>query len=86
MSELKRIHSLNISKNITVTGVINIESFDDKEVLLELSENLLTIIGNDFLIDTFSVEDGTLTLSGEVMEIKYSKTREKVSFFKKLLK
>lgn len=86
MSEMKRIHSLNISKKISVTGVINVESFDDKSVLLELSDNLLTILGKDFLIDNFSIEDGTLTLTGEVSDIKYSKTREKTSFFKKLMK
>lgn len=86
MSELKRIHTLNISKKITITGVINVESFDEKTVLLELSDNLLTLIGNNFFIDNFSIEDGTLTLTGEVLEIKYSKTREKISFFKKLIK
>lgn len=86
MAEMKRVHSLNISKKMTITGVINVESFDDKSVLLELSENLLTLNGSNFLIDSFSIEEGTLTLSGEVADLKYSKTREKTSFFKKLLK
>ncbi|MGI6701898.1 MAG: YabP/YqfC family sporulation protein [Christensenellales bacterium] len=86
MSELKRIHTLNISKKITVTGVINVESFDDKCVMLELSDNLLTINGNNFNIDNFSIEEGNLTVTGEVNEIKYSKTREKISFLKKLIK
>jgi hypothetical protein len=54
--------------------------------MLTLSENLLTINGNNFLIDNFSVEEGNLTITGEVSEIKYSKTREKTGFFKKLIK
>jgi len=83
---IKRIHTLNIGKKITVTGVKNVESFDDKNVLLELSDNLLTLIGNNFLIDNFSIEEGNLTITGEVSDVKYSKTREKVSFFKKLIK
>lgn len=86
MSEIKRIHSLNISKKITVTGVINVESFDDKSVLLTLSDNLLTLTGNNFLIDNLNIEDGNLMLTGEIADIKYSKTREKVSFIKRIFK
>jgi sporulation protein YabP len=86
MSEVKRIHTLNIGKKITITGVVNVESFDEKSILLTLSDNLLTITGLDFFIDNFSVEEGTLTVTGTVAEIKYSKTREKVSFLKKLIK
>ncbi|MFW5799791.1 MAG: YabP/YqfC family sporulation protein [Spirochaetota bacterium] len=86
MSEVKRVHTLTISKKITITGVINVESFDEETVLVELSDNLLTLIGNNFLIDNFSQEEGTLSLTGEVKEIKYSKTREKIGFFKRILK
>ena len=86
MSEIKRIHTLTIAKKITVTGIVNVESFDDKSVLLTLSENLLTINGSGFLVDNLSIEEGTLTLTGEVTEIKYGHTREKTGFFKKLIK
>lgn len=86
MSEIKRVHTLNIAKKITITGVINVEAFDEKCILLELSECLLTLMGNDFLIDNFSIEQGSLILTGNVIELKYSKTREKTSFLKKLLK
>lgn len=86
MSETKRIHTLSIAKKITISGVINVESFDEKCVLLQLSENLLTISGENFLIDNFSIEEGNLVISGEVREIRYSKTREKTNFFKKLIK
>lgn len=83
---IKRSHSLNISKKITITGVVNVECFDEKKVHLELSECLLTLEGNDFLIDNLSLDDGVVALTGKVDMVKYGKTREKGSFIKKLFK
>ena len=84
--EIKRVHTLNISKKITVSGVINVDSYDEKAIIIQLSDCMLYMNGSGFIVDTFSVEQGTLVIVGNLIELRYTKSKEKTSFIKRLLK
>ena len=45
-------------KGISLTGILDVISFDLREILLETSEGMLTIKGNDLHINRLSVEKG----------------------------
>ena len=47
-------------------------SFDLREILLETSEGMLTIKGNDLHINRLSVEKGDLEVEGRVDALLYS--------------
>lgn len=82
-----KVHSLNISgKNITVSAVTNVVSFDEKQVVLNLAQGNITLCGTDFEVVKLSVEEGTIELTGTPSLIKYSKTVKKESFIKRIIK
>ena len=59
-------------KNMTLSGVSGIISFDDGCISLDVSDNLLCIYGSCLHIDSFSNESGDVCLSGIVDSIVYS--------------
>lgn len=81
---------LNQRKSSSVTGVLDVLSFDLNEVLLETEQGLLTVKGNDLHVNRLSVEKGEVDLSGNIDSISYSdmhhNKRNKESFIAKMLR
>lgn len=59
-------------QSIGITGVLDVIAFDLKEILLETSQGMLTIKGNDLHINRLSVEKGDLDVEGKVDALLYS--------------
>ena len=59
-------------KGISLTWILDVISFDLREILLETSEGMLTIKGNDLHINRLSVEKGDLEVEGRVDALLYS--------------
>ena len=82
--------SLNERKNIMVTGVKKIESFDDHEFLIETSMGYLYIKGENLEIIKLDTFQGTVSIKGKFTSLNYmddAKKKEKEeSVFAKLFK
>lgn len=82
--------SLNERKNIMVTGVKKIESFDDHEFLMETSMGYLYIKGENLEIIRLDTFQGTVSIKGKFTSLNYmddTKKKEKEeSVFAKLFK
>ena len=78
--ENSKAHSLNLEeqKKLTLTGILNVESFNEKEICLKLSNNMLTILGSNLNVEKLNVEDGLLTVIGEINTIKYSGAKQNI--------
>jgi len=59
-------------KASTITGVIDVLSFDLNEVLLETEQGMLMIKGSDLHVNRLSLEKGEVDLSGNIDSISYS--------------
>ncbi len=57
---------------ITVTGVSDVDSFDEHTVVLYTSLGILTIKGGDLHINKLNVETGDLCIEGEIDSLAYS--------------
>ena len=84
-------HGISISerKNILVTGVKKIESFDNEEFLLETNMGYLAIKGSDLEIVKLDTKDGTLSIKGNIDSLAYFdslKKNSKSTFIEKLFK
>lgn len=85
-------HDLNLSdrKELTVTGVKNIESFDSEEFLIETNLGFLHIKGNGLTLDKMDNDNNELLIKGQINSLMYvhnQKGKEnKGNIFKKLLK
>ncbi len=53
-------------KKISVSGVEDVDSFDEDSIVLLTTEGALVIKGNDFHINKLNVETGELIIEGNI--------------------
>ena len=70
-------HNLVIEdrKNVSITGVTDVESFDEETVLLSPELGELMIKGYGLHINKIDVVAGDLALEGEIYSISYNDNR-----------
>ena len=59
-------------EKVSVSGVENVVSFDDEKILMETTEGLLTLEGENLHINSLNVEEGEMTVEGYVSSFVYS--------------
>lgn len=71
---IAKTHKLvvNNRKTATVTGVLDVLSFDLNEILLETEQGMLMVKGTDLHVNRLTVEKGEVDLSGSIDSIAYS--------------
>ncbi|HHT70301.1 MAG: sporulation protein YabP [bacterium] len=62
-------------ESLEVSGVRQVESFDDKSVVLETTLGLLSIRGSGLHINQLNVEEEKLEMEGEITILEYSPDR-----------
>jgi len=86
----KQTHTMNISmrKQMTISGVSEVESFDELGAVLQTCCGELTIEGKDIKIGTLDSERGVVELEGRIDALFYSDTEDgkRRGFFGKLSK
>ncbi len=75
-------------EKLTVTGVEDVDSFDDDKVVAYTCDGVMTVKGADFRINRLNVEDGELEVEGDIDSIEYADGHksDKGSFFSKIFK
>lgn len=85
----KRKHNLIMEdrKNLTLTGIVDVDSFDEQTVILITDIGELTIKGLSLQIKGFSIESGELSLDGKIESLAYQEVnRTNGGFFSKLFR
>ncbi len=82
------LHSimLNNRNALSVSGVLEVISFDEESLLLNTSQGRLTIRGEDLHILGFNTEFGDLTAEGKVYAIAYVGDERNGGFLSRLFK
>ena len=80
--------SLAERKNVVVTGVKKIESFDNEEFLMDTTLGFLTIKGSELEIIKLDTYQGNVTIKGKVDSVTYidENTKKESSMFTKLFR
>ena len=78
MAEREIPHALTLDrrKNLTMTGVAEVVSFDDGFVVLRTELGTLTVQGTGLRLNTLSTDGGQMTVTGEVSALSYEEPRE----------
>jgi len=68
-----RAHSIHVDERarMSVTGVNDVESFNDQEVCLATEAGILHIDGNGLHITKLSLDEGHILLEGEIVAVEY---------------
>ena len=65
---------LESRKRLTVSGVEEVDGFDESYVQMRTALGELTVRGEGLHVDLLSVETGELLVTGEVTEIAYAES------------
>lgn len=93
MAEDKRMiklpHNLILEdrRSLTVTGVSDVDSFDEQAVIVFTDMGELTVRGTQLHINRLSVETGELTMEGNIVALSYSDEQQHSGgFFSRIFK
>lgn len=93
MADEKRIQSLPHNlvledrRMLTVSGVSDVDSFDEETVIVFTDLGELTIRGSNLHINRLSVEVGELTVEGNISALIYAEdTRKNGGFFSRVFR
>ena len=75
-------------KKLSVSGVTDVDHFDESTVLLYTTMGEMTVRGTDLHVNTLSVESGEMDIEGEISGIVYgdSDRRSPLSLFGKIFR
>ncbi|MBQ6707896.1 MAG: sporulation protein YabP [Clostridia bacterium] len=82
-------HNINMENRemLTVSGVSDVDSFDDKAVTVFTDMGELTIRGENLHINSLSTEVGELSMEGRIDSLTYTDNRPQAKgFFNKVFR
>jgi sporulation protein YabP len=70
---VKKVHNVIIEdrRNLTVSGVADVDSFDEAAVVLFTELGELTVRGANLHMNKLNVETGDVTIEGEIESLSY---------------
>lgn len=75
---------------LSISGVVDVLSFDDQVVMIETELGLLTVKGENLRINKLSIDTSEVIVEGEISYLAYSENnnhdREKEGFLSKIFK
>lgn len=97
LEDRKMTNSMNAIQNLilenreklSVSGVLDVLSFDDQVVILETELGLLTVKGENLRINKLSIDTSEVIVEGEVYNLAYSENdldKKTSSFLNKIFK
>ncbi|MDE6107223.1 MAG: sporulation protein YabP [Oscillospiraceae bacterium] len=64
-------------ENLTVSGVEEVESFDENTIVMETAQGLLIVRGEGLHIEKLSLDGGDLKVEGMVESLSYEESRQR---------
>ena len=87
ISSLNHNITINERKNIIITGVKRIESFDNEEFLLETTMGNIVIKGIELEIIKLDTYQGSVSIKGTIISLSYTDSiKKEEGVFSKLFK
>ena len=66
-------------RKLSISGVLDVLSFDDQIVILETDLGMLTIKGDDLRINKLSIDTTEVVIEGNINSLSYSEKQDKKS-------
>ena len=72
-------------ENLSISGVLDVQSFDEEQVLLETVRGMVLVRGQGLHVERLQLEAGELIVEGEIGLIEYDDSvQPRGSWFKRL--
>jgi len=76
--------TLEDREKLTVSGVEEVESFDENTIVMDTAQGALVVRGQGLHIEKLSLDGGDLRVEGMVESLTYEENRERGGFFSRL--
>ena len=73
-------------KKATLTGITDVESFDEETIIAQSQCGEITVRGSSMKISRLSVESGDMIIEGHIDSVAYGTEKTSGGFFGKLFK
>ena len=74
-------------ERLSISGVEDVESFNEENIVVYTSKGMLIVQGRDLHIEKLSLDGGDLAVEGQVQSLRYEEeVREKGGLFSRLFK
>ena len=73
-------------KRLSISGVLDVASFDEKSVICKTNRGGLIVRGSELSVDKLSLEGGELSVEGTVDSIVYESVTQSGGFFARLFR
>ena len=79
-------HELRLDNRskLSVSGVSEVESFDETTVVLHTARGVLIIRGENLHLQTLSIDGGQVAISGTIDSLSYEEPQKTGGFFRRL--
>ena len=77
--------TLDDRRRLSLTGVTEVDSFDENTVRLRTNRGPVTVRGEDLQLRSLSPEDGQVRVDGTVSAVVYEQARPEGGFLRRLL-
>ncbi len=84
--ELPHRLTLNERRQLALTGVSEVVSFDENAVVLRTGLGMLVIQGRDLQLKTLSLDGGQVAVDGQISALHYEEPRPGGSWLSRLLR
>lgn len=81
-----KAHSVSLEDRarLNVTGVEDVESFDETVIVMNTTQGDLIVRGSGLHISKINLDVGQLSVEGVVSELSYEEKRDSVGFWQRL--
>lgn len=63
--------ALEDRRRLTVSGVLEVESFDENTIVMDTNQGALVVRGEDLHIETLSLDGGEMRVEGSIDSLTY---------------
>ena len=78
--------TLNERRQLTMTGVTEVVSFDETAVVLHTSLGTLLIQGRELKLKTLSLDGGQVAVDGVIIALSYEEPRQRGTWARRLFR
>ena len=84
----KRVHSVNIynREKMEIVGAVEVVSSTESEIIARVCDFVMIIYGKNLRVSKLVPEEAFLSVTGEIIGVKYESKVQKKSFFGKVFK
>ena len=88
MPEAEKQYGLTLTgrSTLTVTGVTEVDSFNEEMVALSTQDGPLTVLGSGLKIGQLSLDNGKMWVQGKIDVLSYADRREMGALLRRILR